>query len=43
MPHFLASYGLKMHDDEELEEGKAILSGLREAAQRDWEAKNGGK
>jgi hypothetical protein len=36
---FMASYGLKIHDDEQLAEGKAILEGLRQCAQHDWEAK----
>jgi hypothetical protein len=41
MPDFLGSYGLKMHDDGQLAEGKAILGGLREVAQREWESGQG--
>lgn len=41
--HFMQSYGLKnIVDDDELEEAKAILSGLRQLAQLQWEMEDKG-
>ncbi|KAG4418918.1 hypothetical protein IFR04_007954 [Cadophora malorum] len=37
MYYFMLSYGLKMHDDEDYEEGKRILEALRENEQENWE------
>jgi hypothetical protein len=43
MQHFLQSYCLKLGDDEDLEEGKQILLGLREIEQAQWEEKQAEK
>jgi len=32
------SYGLKIHDPNDVEEGKAILEGLKNIDRQDWEA-----
>ncbi|KAH7310048.1 hypothetical protein BKA65DRAFT_559365 [Rhexocercosporidium sp. MPI-PUGE-AT-0058] len=37
MYHFMLSYGLKMHGDDDYEEGKAILKGMREGEQANYE------
>jgi hypothetical protein len=36
--HFNQVYGLNIIDDDQLEEGKAILEGLRDIEQRNWES-----
>ncbi|PVH79849.1 hypothetical protein DL98DRAFT_532692 [Cadophora sp. DSE1049] len=41
MYYFMLSYGLKIHDDEDYEEGKAILKALRESEQEAWEEEYG--
>lgn len=41
MQHFMLSYGLKMWNDDDLEEAKAILEGLRETWQAEWERNHG--
>ncbi|KAL2067756.1 hypothetical protein VTL71DRAFT_15852 [Oculimacula yallundae] len=43
MDKFLLSYGLKMHNDEDVEEGKAILKGLRDGEQKEWEEQTASK
>lgn len=37
MNYFAQSYGLKLHDDDDLAEAKAILLGLRQQEQFAWE------
>ena len=37
MYHFMLSYGLKMCDDEDFEEGKAILKAFRDDEQEMYE------
>jgi len=37
MYEFMLSHGLNMYDDNELQEGKAIIHALRQADQEAWE------
>jgi hypothetical protein len=41
MPHFMATYGLKLSNDDDLEEAKAIIARMREEDQKQWEAEHG--
>jgi hypothetical protein len=47
MHHFMISYGLKMHDDEDYAQAKQIVRAFRQHDQKDYEArqqeKNNGK
>lgn len=42
MYDFMPSYGLKMHNDEDYEEGKQIIQALREAQQQQWNRSRAG-
>jgi hypothetical protein len=39
MNHFMLTYGLKMHDDGDVQEAKRIIEGFRQIDQRDYNAK----
>ena len=36
--HMMNSYGLKRHDEDDVQEAKAILAAFNKADQEDWEA-----
>jgi hypothetical protein len=40
---FMLSYGLKMHNDDDVQEGKAILQAYKDHDQRAYEEKQQGK
>jgi len=38
LTHMMNSYGLKRHDEADVQEAKAILEAFKQADQEDWEA-----
>ncbi|RDW79464.1 hypothetical protein BP6252_04102 [Coleophoma cylindrospora] len=37
MQHMMQSYGLKIYEDDDVTEAKAIIDGIRQNMQADWE------